>query len=412
MLLVKNERPISETCFSSYFGFFSSAIKQQLTDTGDSLTRIIWRKKTREDPEEKSFFVIFPDGRTDHLNGLKDRIQFIGDISEKIGSVQIQEMRLLDEGIYTCIFNLFPSGPFETNVNVTVLVPPEVSVLEVTTVVGDLDVVLASCIAFSARPAAEVIWRLGPPQTFLRTQTNHTVHPNGTFTVVANLLGAPLKSLNQQKVQCVVTHEALEKELVLDYQINIHYPPESVMIIPDSTRSAKEFRCVVDSNPSPTNYTWTRKNENTSQTIQSDGNQLPVPKLSPDFNGLYICKASNQYGSALGSLYLHVHTESSSVCWGLFGFIICCAVPCIVVCALRLWKEKHSSQSGQQKLRNFEENRRRLPILSNQVTVCLLIKGPNKDLVGGFCKSRKGLLRKRHYVMVLALWRPLLLNRR
>lgn len=92
-----------------------------LTDTKDSLTRIIWQKKTREDPEEKSFFVILPDGRTDHLNGLKDRIKFIGNFSEKIGTVQIQRMRLLDEGIYTCIFNLFPSGPFETNINVTVL---------------------------------------------------------------------------------------------------------------------------------------------------------------------------------------------------------------------------------------------------------------------------------------------------
>lgn len=51
-----------------------------------------------------------------------------------------------------------------------------------------------------------------------------------------------------------------------------------------------------------------RKNQNTSQTIQSDGNKLHVPKLSPDFSGLYICNASNQYGSALGSLYCHVHT--------------------------------------------------------------------------------------------------------
>lgn len=99
----------------------NATLFSKLTDTGESLTRIIWRKKTREDPEEKSFFVIFPDGKTKHLNGLKDRIQFIGDFSEKIGSVQIQEMRILDEGIYTCIFNLFPSGPFETNINVTVL---------------------------------------------------------------------------------------------------------------------------------------------------------------------------------------------------------------------------------------------------------------------------------------------------
>jgi len=40
-------------------------------------------------------------------------------------------------------------------------------------------------------------------------------------------------------------------------------------------------------------------------------NKLPVPELSPDFNGLYICHASNQYGSSAGSLYVNVHTGES-----------------------------------------------------------------------------------------------------
>lgn len=87
---------------------------------------------------------------------------------------------------------------------------------------GDLDVTLASCVASCARPAAEVMWRLGSLQTSLRSQTIHTTHPNGTFTVVANLLGAPFKGFNKHVVQCVVTHEALDQELVLDYPINIH----------------------------------------------------------------------------------------------------------------------------------------------------------------------------------------------
>lgn len=34
--------------------------------------------------------------------------------------------------------------------------------------------------------------------------------------------------------------------------------PASVLIIPDSPTEAKEFQCVVDSNPAPTNYTWGR----------------------------------------------------------------------------------------------------------------------------------------------------------
>ncbi|XP_016374770.1 poliovirus receptor homolog [Sinocyclocheilus rhinocerous] len=157
-------------------------------------------------------------------------------------------------------------------------------------------------------------------------KTNRTVHPDGTITVVSYLLGVPLKHLNKKNIQCVVKHNTQKDELVLNYTINIHYPPESVVIIPDSPKNAKVFWCIVDSNPEPTSYTWTRES-----TPYYEGNKLPVPKLSPDFNGLYICNASNKYGSSLGSLYVNVHTESSTVCWGLFGFVICCAVLAVVV---------------------------------------------------------------------------------
>ncbi|KAK2905292.1 hypothetical protein Q8A67_007091 [Cirrhinus molitorella] len=293
----------------------------QLTGTDDHLNRIIWKKKTRGNPEEKFFFVIRPDGKTEVSNGLG--VEFIGNFVEKNGSIQLLRMSLMDEGIYTCIFNLISTGPFETNINATVLVRPESYVTGEEPVVGSLDATLASCFASNARPAAEVTWRLGDLENSLRTETNHTVHPNGTVTVVSYLLGAPYKHLNKKNVQCVVKHNTLKEELVLDYTINIYYPPESVVIIPDSPTNVKEFICIVDSNPEPTNYNWTRVNKSTPYY---EGNRLPVPNLSPDFNGLYICCAKNLYGSSLGSLYVSVHTESSSVCWGLFGFFVCCCV--------------------------------------------------------------------------------------
>lgn len=49
-----------------------------------------------------------------------------------------------------------------------------------------------------------------------------------------------------------------------------------------------------------------------------EGNRLPVPNLSSDLNGLYICNVSNQYGSSLGSLYVSVHNGES-----IFVFIVC-----------------------------------------------------------------------------------------
>ncbi|XP_059417143.1 poliovirus receptor isoform X2 [Carassius carassius] len=296
-----------------------------LTETDDDLTRIIWKKKTRENPEETLFFVIRQGDKTEHKNGLITRLQFIGNFAEKNGSIQLLRMRLLDEGIYTCTFNLYPSGPLETDINVTVFARPVGTVKGEAPVAGYLEVKLASCFASNAWPAAEVMWRLGDLENSLRTETNHIINPDGTITVVSYLLGVPLKHLNKKNIQCVVKHNTQEEELVLNYRINIHYPPESVVIIPDTPKNAKEFRCIVDSNPEPTSYIWTRES-----TPYYEGNKLPVPKLSPDINGLYICNASNQYGSSLGSLYISVHTETSNVCWGLFGFFICCAVLVVV----------------------------------------------------------------------------------
>ncbi|XP_052461451.1 poliovirus receptor isoform X2 [Carassius gibelio] len=295
------------------------------TETDDDLTRIIWKKKTRENPEGTPFFVIRPGGKTELKSGLINRVQFIGNFAEKNGSIQLLRMRLLDEGIYTCTFSLFPSGPLETDINVIVFARPEVNIRGEAPVAGYLEVKLASCFASNAWPEAEVMWRLGDLENSLRTETNHTINPDGTVTVVSYLLGVPLKHLNKKNIQCVVKHNTQKDELVLDYTINIHYPPESVVIIPDSPKNAKEYRCVVDSNPEPTSYIWTRES-----TPYYEGNKLPVTKLSPDINGLYICNASNQYGSSLGSLFISVHTESIDVFWGLFGFV-CCAVLAVVV---------------------------------------------------------------------------------
>lgn len=88
-------------------------------------------------------------------------------------------------------------------------------------VAGYLEATLASCFASNAWPAAAVMWRFGELENFLRTETNHTVHPNGTITVVSYLLGIPIKHLNKKNVQCVVKH-TLQDEFVLKYTISIH----------------------------------------------------------------------------------------------------------------------------------------------------------------------------------------------
>lgn len=102
------------------------------------------------------------------------------------------------------------------------LVRPVVNLKGEAPVAGYLNATLVSCFASNALPAAAVTWRFGDLENSLRTETNHTVHPNGTITVVSYLLGVPFKHLNKKNVQCVVKHNTLREDLVLNYTINIH----------------------------------------------------------------------------------------------------------------------------------------------------------------------------------------------
>ncbi|XP_056611309.1 nectin-3-like protein [Triplophysa dalaica] len=248
---------------------------------------------------------------------------------------QYTTVRLWDEGAYT-------RGPFETDVNITVLVPPLVTVDGKAHVSDDSEVTLASCFASKSQPAADVMWRLGDLNDSLMTKTNYMLHPDGTFTVVSHLLGAPLRHLNQKTIQCVVTHSTQRtKEYEVDYVINVHYPPELVMIIPDDPTEPKEFHCEADSNPRPSNYTWIKLNESTPH---SHGDKLYVPKPASDLNGVYICKVSNQYGSASGVLYVNNQTESTSPCCSVCGFVF---ISIVCICVVYIFQLKNVSSARQ-----------------------------------------------------------------
>ncbi|XP_023837005.1 nectin-4 isoform X3 [Salvelinus sp. IW2-2015] len=232
----------------------------RLLETDEELEQITWQKKTLEEPENHNFLLIYPNGVTDFIssNGLENRVQFFGNLTENIGSIRITAARLLDEGTFTCVFSVFPSGVYSIEIPLTVLVPPVMSVtVDVPPVVGENEVFLASCLAAGAKPQAEVRWNTDAFDSLVRTVTNSTQHANGTTTVVSHLLGVPTKAANQQQVQCVVNQSALATERTLAYTININYPPQTVNITLSEASPATVFLCVADSNPKAI-YTWTR----------------------------------------------------------------------------------------------------------------------------------------------------------
>ncbi|XP_031655443.1 nectin-3 isoform X1 [Oncorhynchus kisutch] len=308
----------------------------RLIETDEELEQITWQKSTLEGTQNHNFMLINPKGVNKFIspNGLTGRVQFIGNPSENLGSIRITAVRLLDEGTFTCIFSVFPSGAYNTEIPLTVLVPPVVSVtVDVAPVIGENEVVLSTCVAAGAKPQAEVTWKTGKFGSLLRTVTNSTQHTNGTTTVLSHLLGVPTKAANQQQVQCVVNQSALVTEKTYNYSINIHYPPQSVNITLSEASKATVFLCVADSNPHP-NYTWSRVVQPwPGSSVRAEGDKLHLLSLSSELNGLYVCQASNPYGRATGSLNVHISSETSAACWVLLVVILCL----IVAAAALIW---------------------------------------------------------------------------
>ncbi|XP_038863037.1 nectin-4-like [Salvelinus namaycush] len=307
----------------------------RLIETTEDLEQITWQKSTAEETQNHNFMLIYPNGVTKFIapNGLADRVQFIGNPSENLGSIRITAVRLLDEGTFTCIFSVFPSGAYNTEILLTVLVPPVVSVtVDVPPVIGENEVILAICVAAGAKPQADVKWKTGTFGSLLKTVTNSTQHANGTTTVLSHLLGVPTRAANQQQVQCVVNQSALATERSYNYNLDIHYPSQTVNVTLSETSKATVLLCVADGNPQP-NYTWSRVAQPwPGSSVRAEGDTLHLLSLSSELNGLYVCEASNPYGRATGSLYVHTSSETSAVCW-----VLLFAIPCLIVAAALVW---------------------------------------------------------------------------
>lgn len=90
-------------------------------DSTDTLSQISWERYTRGHPQNSEFVTITPESGLKVINGGGDRVKFIGNIDDKNGSLELSGITLMDEGIYTCAFTLFPSGVLEETIFLNVV---------------------------------------------------------------------------------------------------------------------------------------------------------------------------------------------------------------------------------------------------------------------------------------------------
>ncbi|KAL6100947.1 uncharacterized protein ACO6RY_07981 [Pungitius sinensis] len=287
----------------------------KLIDTKDSLTQIAWRKE----PEKDNFILIKPVIGIKFVNGVDKRFKFFGDVSDYNGSLRFSNITLRDEGTYTCVFTLFPTGNVQTEILLNVLVPPVTSLEDNRPILGNEEVPLVTCKAAGSKPAAEVRWLKGTLGEKVRETTNVTRHDNGTTTTVSSLSGVPSREMHGHLVECIVTNAALSQDESLPFNIQIYFSPIEVNI---SKKLEDAFECLTEANPHA-NITWSRSDHSRLQsTVRVEGATLRFMSMTSDLNGLYQCEASNLHGRKHSYIYVHVTSEACSACWILFGILI------------------------------------------------------------------------------------------
>ncbi|XP_039455940.1 nectin-4-like isoform X2 [Oreochromis aureus] len=289
-----------------------------VTDTNDDLTQISWQRRTRENPRNYIFFTAsYSDG--DRPQFFNEQFKFIGNFKDKNGTLQLLNVTLKDEGSYTCIFTLVPSGNQKTEMPLKVFVPPFTSVKDNLPTLGTEEVLFATCTAVGSRPPAEVRWLTGALADRVRTTRNYIHYDNGMTTTVSSLFGVPTGDINGHKVQCVISGDSLSKEETLPFTIQIYFSPREVNI---KAISGDSFECVTEANPNA-NFTWSRSGQSLLQSaVRVEGAKLQLLNLTSDLNGLYQCEASNKYGRKHGQLYVHVPSGACSAAWALFGVLL------------------------------------------------------------------------------------------
>ncbi|XP_039861502.1 nectin-2-like isoform X2 [Simochromis diagramma] len=234
-----------------------------VTGTDDDLTQITWQRRTREKPHNDNFLTILPREGVQFVSGGDDRFKYIGNFNNKNGTLQLSNVALKDEGSYTCIFTLFPSGNQKTEILLIVIVPPFTNIKDNLPTLGKEEVLFATCTAAGSKPPAEVRWLTGALGDKVRMTTNSTQYDNDTTTTVSSLFGVPMSEINGHQVQCVISSDAMSKEETLPFSIQIYFPPTEVNIRAISENS---FECVTEANPSA-NFTWRSTNQSTEDAI-------------------------------------------------------------------------------------------------------------------------------------------------
>ncbi|CAL8326291.1 unnamed protein product [Arctogadus glacialis] len=310
-----------------------------VVEAGEKVVQVTWYKELTDGTKEQIITAHFSEGHTE-FGRYSGRVKFERGVPTEDSALLIPHTEESDEGSYTCQVTTFPTGNFERSVALTVWESPTHpmtigcgaalrspchahSYWAVVLVEGDPYGVAASCRAVG-RPAPTLSWDTELPGKPLgRGASGGGASGGGASGGGASEGGAvsshfslhPLRSMNGQRLDCLVAHPALKQPRRHAHRLLVQYPPDAAISSGvkewvDGAQNA-ELTCSSGGNPEPGNVTWTRKGGALPDGVTVIGGRLVFGRpIRMNDSGTYECVTKNTVGAATTEITLDIAGQS------------------------------------------------------------------------------------------------------
>ncbi|XP_068108948.1 nectin-4 [Hyperolius riggenbachi] len=275
-------------------------------EEGEKVSQVLWLKvlngKNNEIANLNAEFGshIYPE--------YEGRVKKKNPLQSEDGTIILKNPVQADEGTYQCRVITFPSGTFEADMMLKVLVPPLPTLNPGPPLVeGEGQTLAASCTA-EGNPVPSLIWET----QVMGTNKSRTFHHSRSASVTGEFYVLPARSMNGKPLTCVISHPGFREEKRITHMLSVKYIAEATIQGHEGWfvgKEGAELQCVCEGNPMPT-YKWSRANGSLPEDVKYEGNKLVFPGVVvPTYAGLYSCQAINEVGArqASGSVFIAEH---------------------------------------------------------------------------------------------------------
>ncbi|XP_052003437.1 cell adhesion molecule 4-like isoform X2 [Xyrauchen texanus] len=252
-----------------------------------------------------------PRRQTLFFNGTRalkdDRFQMVL-FTPRLVRITLTNVSVSDEGGYFC--QLYTDDTHHQVATLSVVVPPEVPIVEVKKEAVEGGEVELTCVSPRSKPPATLRWvrdRREIPGVISQQE-------NGKTVSVSNTIRIPVERKdNGAAMSCEASHPVLVgQKRVRHYSLDVHFAP-TVKIIPPQgilrEGDSLSLTCSVTGNPLPRDIQWSRVNDTLPERAEKTANILHMSRLSQSHNGTYLCQAHNNYGRAADHYTLLVYVS-------------------------------------------------------------------------------------------------------